>query len=179
MWLTRVLSSLLLTLESMSSASVLQLSVEQLFAAGKWKCLLLCLVEQCWWGEWGLGGKGSFYVIRQLLYFSDKCVFLLAKVSYLSLTTCKDVFFSRAGQSHSVVEDTNDLISAECSCRVMFLLCIVKTWLAFLYMRSLCHGLEPCLPKTEAKAYFRHPPCYARVVPGCRPPMAKESGCYF
>lgn len=68
-------------------------------------------------------GRGAFYVIRQLLYFSDKCVFLLAKVSYLLLTTCKVVVFSRAGQSHSVVEDTNDLISAECSCHTMFLLC--------------------------------------------------------
>lgn len=68
-------------------------------------------------------GRGAFYVIRQLLYFSDKCVFLLAKVSYLLLTTCKVVVFSRAGQSCSVVEDTNDLISAECSCHTMFLLC--------------------------------------------------------
>lgn len=67
-------------------------------------------------------GRGAFYVIRQLLYFSDKCVFLLAEVSNLLLTTCKVVVFSRAGQSRSVVEDTNDLISAECLCHAMFLL---------------------------------------------------------
>lgn len=68
-------------------------------------------------------GRGAFYVIRQLLYFSDQCVFLLAKVSYLLITMCKVVVFSRAGQSRSVVEDTNELISAECSCHTMFLLC--------------------------------------------------------
>lgn len=72
-------------------------------------------------------GRGAFYVIRQLLYFSDQCVFLLAKVSYLLITMCKVVVFSRAGQSRSVVEDTNELISAECSCHTVFCSVIVKT----------------------------------------------------
>lgn len=54
-----------------------------------------------------------------------------------------------------------------CFCSV-----IVKTWLAFLYMRSLCHGLEPCLPKTEAKAYFRQLPCYARAGGGNLPQVS-------
>lgn len=44
-------------------------------------------------------GREAFSVLRQLLYFSDKCVFLLAKVSYLLLTMCKVVVVSRAGQS--------------------------------------------------------------------------------
>lgn len=49
-------------------------------------------------------------------------MFLLAKVSYLFLTTCRVVVFSRAGQSRSV-EDTNALVSAECSCHPLVLLC--------------------------------------------------------
>lgn len=42
-------------------------------------------------------------------------MFLLAKVSYLFLTTCKVVVFSRAGQSRSV-EDTNALSSLLNAC---------------------------------------------------------------
>lgn len=62
----------------------------------------------------GPGGKGKLLpVLRQLLYFSDKCVFLLAKVSSLLLTVCKVVVFSTAGQS---VVRTPMTSSAGCLC---------------------------------------------------------------
>lgn len=86
-------------------------------------------------------------------------MFLLAQVSYLFLTTCKVVVFSRAGQSRSV-EDTNALISAECLCHPMFCSAPARMWLALLPTGTLCHGLEQCLPKAGARAPFRkQSPC--------------------
>lgn len=100
-------------------------------------------------------GRGAFSVIRQLLYFSDKCVFLLAEVIYYSPRV--RLWFLVELDSLALLWRTLMISSLLNACVTpCFCSLIVKTWLAFLYMRSLCHGLEPCLPMTEAKAYFRH-----------------------
>lgn len=138
---------------------------------------ILCFAEwsSAGGGSGAWGGRGAFYVLRQLLYSSDKCVFLLAKVSYLLLTTCKAVVVSRAGQPRAVVEDTTELISAQCC---------VSPCSALTRRRGLLSALESSVPwlelgllGAEAKADFRQVPC-ARAGGGnlLQASVAKESG---
>lgn len=77
-------------------------------------------------------------------------MFLLAKVSYLFLTTCKVVVFSRAGQSRSV-EDTNALISAECLCHPLFLLCTSEDVACFPPRGVCAMGWGRVFPRLEQK----------------------------